>query len=102
MKRHVAGAAAGLLLAFASHAQAPTARNDATSAPLVLKAAHLFAEVHPDPETALSDGYQSLDFDQFAQTMQLCRRVAEALGRVIGSGEKEPRINSDRPAFWTI
>lgn len=42
MKRHVAGAAAGLLLAFASHAQAPTARNDATSAPLVLKAAHLF------------------------------------------------------------
>ena len=48
----------------------------------------LIVEVHPDPETALSDGYQSLDFDQFAQTMELCRRVAEALGRVIGSGER--------------
>jgi 3-deoxy-7-phosphoheptulonate synthase len=37
-------------------------------------------EVHPDPERALSDGYQSLNFEQFAQTMQVCRRVAEAVG----------------------
>jgi 3-deoxy-7-phosphoheptulonate synthase len=41
----------------------------------------LIVEVHPDPETALSDGYQSLDFEQFDQTMQRCRRVAEAIDR---------------------
>ncbi len=40
-------------------------------------------EVHPDPEQALSDGYQSLDLEQFAQTMQLCHRVADAVGKVI-------------------
>jgi 3-deoxy-7-phosphoheptulonate synthase len=44
----------------------------------------LIIEVHPDPERALSDGYQSLDFQQFAEAMDLCRRVAEALGRKIG------------------
>jgi 3-deoxy-7-phosphoheptulonate synthase len=41
----------------------------------------LILEVHPDPENAMSDGYQSLNFDQFQQTMQLCRKVAEALGK---------------------
>ena len=41
----------------------------------------LIVEVHPDPETALSDGYQSLTFKQFEQLMQLCRRVAAAVGR---------------------
>ncbi len=44
----------------------------------------LIIEVHPDPETALSDGYQSLSFAQFAEMMTLCRRVAEAVGRQIG------------------
>jgi 3-deoxy-7-phosphoheptulonate synthase len=43
----------------------------------------LILEVHPDPECALSDGYQSLDFQQFGETMALCRRVAEALGKNI-------------------
>ncbi len=41
----------------------------------------LMVEVHPDPETALSDGYQSLNFQQFEQMMQLCRKVAEAVGK---------------------
>jgi len=41
----------------------------------------LIVEVHPDPESALSDGYQCLTFEQFAQTMDRCRRVAEAVGR---------------------
>lgn len=41
----------------------------------------LILEVHPDPENAMSDGYQSLNFEQFDQTMQLCRKVAEALGK---------------------
>lgn len=43
----------------------------------------LILEVHPDPENAMSDGYQSLTFDQFRDTMKLCRKVAEALGRQI-------------------
>lgn len=38
-------------------------------------------EVHPDPERAVSDGYQSLNFAQFEDTMLRCRKVAEALGR---------------------
>ncbi|HEX5445261.1 MAG TPA: 3-deoxy-7-phosphoheptulonate synthase [Pirellulales bacterium] len=41
----------------------------------------LILEVHPDPENALSDGYQSLDVAQFQQTMELCRKVAAAVGK---------------------
>jgi 3-deoxy-7-phosphoheptulonate synthase len=48
----------------------------------------LIVEVHPDPETALSDGYQSLNFGQFEELMHLCRRVAEAMGRqIVGSAQ---------------
>jgi 3-deoxy-7-phosphoheptulonate synthase len=43
----------------------------------------LIIEVHPDPENAMSDGYQSLDPAQFRQTMDLCRKVAEAVGRTM-------------------
>ncbi len=43
----------------------------------------LMLEVHPRPEKAMSDGYQSLNFSQFAETMELCRRVADAVGKVI-------------------
>lgn len=44
----------------------------------------LILEVHPCPENALSDGYQSLNFQQFEDTMIMCRKVAEALGRKLG------------------
>jgi 3-deoxy-7-phosphoheptulonate synthase len=40
-------------------------------------------EVHPDPERALSDGYQSLTFEQFGKAMALCRKMADAMGRQI-------------------
>ncbi|MEX2318117.1 MAG: 3-deoxy-7-phosphoheptulonate synthase [Pirellulales bacterium] len=40
----------------------------------------LILEVHPRPEKAMSDGYQSLTFEQFAETMNGCRKVAAALG----------------------
>ncbi|MGW8257558.1 MAG: 3-deoxy-7-phosphoheptulonate synthase [Thermoguttaceae bacterium] len=43
----------------------------------------LMIEVHPDPETALSDGFQTLNFQQFEELMTLCRRVAEAVGKKI-------------------
>ena len=47
----------------------------------------LIVEVHPDPENALSDGYQSLNLAQFEELMRLCNRVAEAVGREIKPNE---------------
>jgi 3-deoxy-7-phosphoheptulonate synthase len=41
----------------------------------------LILEVHNDPERALSDGAQSLYFDQFAQLMTELRMIAPAVGR---------------------
>ena len=41
----------------------------------------LILEVHPDPERAMSDGYQSLNLPQFVETMARCRAVAAALGK---------------------
>src|SRR5262245_14216499 len=39
----------------------------------------IIVEVHPNPEKALSDGYQSLNFKQFEDMMASCRRVAAAM-----------------------
>lgn len=39
----------------------------------------LILEVHPDPERAMSDGYQSMNFEQFARMMARVRRIAEAV-----------------------
>jgi 3-deoxy-7-phosphoheptulonate synthase len=39
----------------------------------------IILEVHPNPSKALSDGYQSLTFAQFEDTMNGCRRVAAAM-----------------------
>ncbi|RMG02824.1 MAG: 3-deoxy-7-phosphoheptulonate synthase [Planctomycetota bacterium] len=47
----------------------------------------LMIEVHPQPETALSDGFQSLTFEQFEETMDLVRRVAEAVGKTLEPAE---------------
>ena len=43
----------------------------------------LMVEVHPDPKSASSDGGQTLDFEAFDKMMQVCRRVAEAVGRTL-------------------
>lgn len=43
----------------------------------------IMVEVHPSPKDALSDGPQSLEFDQFAEMMTSLRPVAEAVGRFI-------------------
>ena len=40
----------------------------------------IIVEVHPDPEKALSDGYQALTPKAFVQMMAECRKVAEAVG----------------------
>ena len=41
----------------------------------------LIIEVHPNPEKALSDGYQSLTPAAFKELIAECRKVATALGR---------------------
>src|SRR5258708_30432377 len=41
----------------------------------------LIVEVHPDPENALSDGFQSLTPAAFRNLMTASRKVAVALGR---------------------
>ncbi len=43
----------------------------------------LIIEVHPNPEKAMSDGYQSLTPAAFRQLMAECRKIAQALGRVM-------------------
>lgn len=58
---------------------------DMAAASVAAGADGLILEVHPDPENALSDGYQSLNFTQFSDTMSRCRRVAEALGKKFGA-----------------
>jgi 3-deoxy-7-phosphoheptulonate synthase len=42
-------------------------------------AAGLIVEMHPSPERALSDGYQSLDPAEFAEMAEECRAVSELL-----------------------
>jgi 3-deoxy-7-phosphoheptulonate synthase len=56
---------------------------DMAAASVAAGADGLILEVHPDPERALSDGYQSLNFPQFTETMERCRKVASAIGRRI-------------------
>ena len=41
----------------------------------------LIVEVHPDPENALSDGPQSLNFQMFAEFMEEIKPVVTAMGR---------------------
>lgn len=43
----------------------------------------LLIEIHPEPERALSDGAQSLNFESFICLMEALRRVAEPLGKTI-------------------
>jgi 3-deoxy-7-phosphoheptulonate synthase len=45
----------------------------------------LMVEVHPNPEEALSDGDQSLTFDEFRLLMDRLRPFAAAAGRTLGT-----------------
>jgi 3-deoxy-7-phosphoheptulonate synthase len=42
----------------------------------------LLIEVHPNPDHAVSDGAQTLDFSRFEQLLRQLRTLAEALGRL--------------------
>lgn len=56
---------------------------DTAAAAVAAGADGLILEVHPNPETAMSDGYQSLNFAQFQATMDKCRRVAAAVDKIM-------------------
>jgi 3-deoxy-7-phosphoheptulonate synthase len=45
----------------------------------------LMVEVHPDPGTALSDGYQSLKPHRFKELMEKVRQIAPVLERSVGA-----------------
>ena len=56
---------------------------DMAAASVAAGADGLILEVHPDPERAMSDGFQSLTFEQFGQTMQKVRAIADVVGKRI-------------------
>jgi 3-deoxy-7-phosphoheptulonate synthase len=45
----------------------------------------LLLEVHPSPDHALSDGAESLTFENFRRLMERAKAVSEALGRPLAS-----------------
>ena len=44
----------------------------------------IMVEVHPNPDKALSDGPQSLNFEEFGLLMNRCRIIATTIGRRLG------------------
>jgi 3-deoxy-7-phosphoheptulonate synthase len=44
----------------------------------------MMIEIHPNPDKALSDGQQSLPFEEFGLLMNRCRIIATTLGRRLG------------------
>jgi 3-deoxy-7-phosphoheptulonate synthase len=65
------------------------------SASIAVGADGLIIEVHPDPERALSDGFQSLNFQQFAEAMSRLYHLSLALGRRIEFRE----VDAAQPAM---
>jgi len=51
----------------------------------------LMIEVHPDPERALSDGFQSLNFQQYAEMMSRLHHLSLSLGKRIEFREVEAK-----------
>lgn len=46
----------------------------------------LIVEVHPDPETALSDGEQTMNYPEFEQLMEGLKPFVAAVGRTLAAG----------------
>jgi len=56
-------------------------------AALAVGADGLLIEVHPSPDHALSDGPQSLNFENFAALMDSLRLIGPAIGRSVAQSE---------------
>jgi 3-deoxy-7-phosphoheptulonate synthase len=50
----------------------------------------IMVEVHPNPDRALSDGAQSLNFERFRELMEQSRVMGQAVGRPLWSATTEP------------
>ena len=62
----------------------------------------LMVEVHPDPSAAMSDGEQSLTFDQFAGMVTRVHQIARATGRhVIAPAPDASPITHPEPMRWS-
>jgi 3-deoxy-7-phosphoheptulonate synthase len=47
----------------------------------------IMIEIHPNPDKALSDGPQSLTFEEYGLMMNRCRIIATTIGRRLGRGK---------------
>ncbi len=47
----------------------------------------IMVEIHPNPDQALSDGPQSLNFEEFGLLMNRCRIIATTIGRRFGEAK---------------
>jgi 3-deoxy-7-phosphoheptulonate synthase len=47
----------------------------------------IMVEIHPNPDKALSDGPQSLPFEEFGLLMNRCRIIATTIGRRLGKAK---------------
>ncbi len=54
----------------------------------------LIIEIHPSPDHAMSDGAQSLNFDQFNAMMPKIQRVAEAVNRTLSLPVEDSSMRS--------
>lgn len=52
----------------------------------------LMIEVHPDPSSALSDGYQSLKPGRFKELMEKVKQIAPVVDRAVGTEAGEPVV----------
>ncbi len=67
-----------------SHATGSSGKVPSMSrAALAAGADGLLIEVHPDPSRAMSDGFQTLTFEQFDILMAELKRIADAIGRSV-------------------
>lgn len=57
--------------------------NPISKAAIAAGADGLIVEVHPHPDKALCDGYQSLTFQEFEKLMKELKAISEAVGRVL-------------------
>jgi 3-deoxy-7-phosphoheptulonate synthase len=53
----------------------------------------LIVEVHSDPENALSDGFQSLKPERFAEMVTQIRSIAQAIGRDVAKSNHTAPVN---------
>jgi 3-deoxy-7-phosphoheptulonate synthase len=61
----------------------------------------IMVEVHPQPDKALSDGFQALDFAAFADLMKRLNALLPALGRHLAlPNQRSAKVANSQPSFF--